>query len=49
MTRAKRHLAIVCDMKTMTHPNTSCQKEFLIKWTKWLKAEAVVIGSKRLI
>ncbi len=47
MTRAKRHLAIVCDMKTMTSPNKSSQKNFLIKWTKWLETEEVVKGSKQ--
>ena len=51
MTRARRHLAIVCDMKTLgkPHMDKQNQKAFLVKWIDWLEAEKVVKGSKKSI
>jgi DNA polymerase alpha-associated DNA helicase A len=56
MTRARRHLAIICDMKTLNGPKNGSRRartsksdrNFLAKWMQWLNNEAFVQYSQSL-
>jgi hypothetical protein len=56
MTRAKRHLAIICDMKTLDGSKTGAgdagasmvDRTLLTKWMEWLGKQAVIQHSNNL-